>query len=189
MLMRNLSSDFVNALQNCSWWNNICADRELQPEIRDNKITVYFAGAALIRDLHFSKGKFLADIHHKYIPVSSPEDSRYVSIVAQNEGIIFNDSVQPLILGNCNRDVLVEYKWKIWYLSGDEQKTLFDIVINNNNQIIDQEIEFLLPEESSHDEINMCHYDSFLNCLALVVVKRIHDFRFKPNIKGNRSRF
>jgi hypothetical protein len=43
--------------------------------------------------------------------------------------------------------------------------------------IVDQEIEFQQPGESSPDKIDICHYDSVLNCLAFVEVKGLHDGR------------
>ena len=35
MLRRHLSPELIKALNDSPFWNNICADHELQPEIRD----------------------------------------------------------------------------------------------------------------------------------------------------------
>jgi hypothetical protein len=38
---RGLSPKLIQALTNNQFWNRVCEDITLQPEIRDNKITVY----------------------------------------------------------------------------------------------------------------------------------------------------
>ena len=53
---RHLSQDFVETLQNNVFWINVCSDRQLQPEIRNNVVTIYFCGQALVRELRLRSG-------------------------------------------------------------------------------------------------------------------------------------
>ncbi len=48
-MFRDLSDDLINAL--LPLVREIASDRELQPEIRDHSLTIYYRGAALIREL------------------------------------------------------------------------------------------------------------------------------------------
>ncbi len=185
MLRRYLSEEFFQYLATKPFWKSIAADRELHPEIRDNAVTVYYCGAALIRDLRVAEGGLSGQLHFKYVPVLRQGKSSYVSLMAGESGLGFADDLQPLPLGNASREVLSEYKRVMRSVRRTpECEIVHSLVCRTDHQVLDQEIEFQLPGESSHDKIDLCHFDTALNCLAFVEVKGLHDPRLKPGANG-----
>ena len=178
MFRRNLSSELINALRGTAWWTNLCADRELQPEIRDDAITVYHGGAALIRELRLKGGRLVGSVHYKYVPTEKPGSVPYIDLNCDSEnGIQFARSVQPLSLGACEPYTLSEYKRRmVSNGSSLEPEIIHQIARNPKNQIVDQEIAFREPTESG-DKIDFCHYDVGLDALTFVEVKGIHGKR------------
>jgi len=75
-MIRYLSDELIDALT--PFVCGLADDRELQPEIRDHSLTIYYRGAALIRDLKIDNGNLVGAVHYKYIPLQRPDDSDYV---------------------------------------------------------------------------------------------------------------
>lgn len=69
MFRRSLSPQTVEFLKRNRLWQNLCADRDLQPEIRDDAVTVYYRGGALLRNLRVIRNSLLADVQPKYVPI------------------------------------------------------------------------------------------------------------------------
>lgn len=177
MLIRRLPKQFFD--NKPTFLEAMIADPELHPEIRNNSLTVYFRGAALIRDLRVSGNEFTASVNYKYIPIRKPDRPSSVPLVSTNGRLEFDCDPHALAIGQGNLDVLTAYKRMIRsvHRSSPECKIVHEIVCRTNNLIVDQEIEFQQPGESSPDKIDICHYDSVLNCLAFVEVKGLHDDR------------
>jgi hypothetical protein len=177
MLIRRLPKQFFDNTP--AFLKAMIADPELHPEIRNNSLTVYYRGAALIRDLRVSGNEFTASVNYKYIPIRTPERPSSVPLVSTNGSLDFDCDPHALAIGQSNRDVLTAYKRMIRsvHRSSPECKIVHEIVCRTKNLIVDQEIEFQQPGESSPDKIDICHYDSVLNCLAFVEVKGLHDGR------------
>jgi len=68
MIRRSLSRQSVTTLKASPIWRNLCADVELQPEIRDDSVTVYYRGGAFLRNLKAVDGRLFAEVHRKYVP-------------------------------------------------------------------------------------------------------------------------
>ena len=155
----------------------IAEDPELQVEIRQNSLTVYYRGAALIRNLRFNDGQIGGEIHYKYIPLIQPNASDYVSVSLQDEGFVLDREIRPLPLGNLSKEVISEYQRMMVSVAKNlELAIVHKIVCYNSNRIIDQEISF-----GGVNKIDICNYDLGANCLSMVEVKGIHDPRLRSN--------
>jgi hypothetical protein len=179
-MARNLPEEFFENPTFQTFLNNIVRDRELWPEIRNGSLTVYYRGAALIRDLRLNEGRIAGQVHFKYIPVRQPERSAYITLQFGSEGFSLPQSLSlPIGFGDAN--VLSEYKRVMASVPrGPECLIVHEILCRQENLIIDQEIKFQVPGEGDSDKIDICHFDTHLGCLAFVEVKGIHDSRLMP---------
>ncbi|QDT29910.1 hypothetical protein Enr10x_52670 [Gimesia panareensis] len=178
MLRRRLSDEMINLL--VPLIANLVDDRELQLEVRDNYVTVYYRGAALLREIRLVDNQLTGKIHYKYVPLQRPEGSDYLSIASGENGLNFNAAPQPMPLGQFAPDILREYKRMMKSVSGSpEANIVHGIVSRPENQIVDQELKFQEPGQPETDKIDVCHYDTGLNALALVEVKGLHDSRLR----------
>ena len=181
MLRRNLSDEWGNWGEKPPiYWSSIINDPDLHPEIRDNKVTVYYRGAALIRDLTLENKIFTGEVHFKYVPIREPAGSKYLKVSGNSEGLKFKSIVEPLPLENCNAHILEEYKRMMRSVADNpESSIVHSIVSKNGNTVIDQEIKFQLAGDSKSDKIDVCHFDTTHNSLTFVEVKGKHDSRLK----------
>lgn len=180
MFRRYLAPSTIGVLNASRLWTNLCADPELQPEIRDGSVTVYYRGGALLRDLRVHHGQLTADVQPKYVPMPSVESKSYIRLSGSaDQGLLFTAPVIPVAIGLGESSVLRAYK--------DEMKPVLDshlpegqlvqrICTLRENQIVDQEIAFQEPGEP-RDKIDICHFDDVLEKLVFVEVKRIEDDR------------
>lgn len=182
MLKREVPEVLVNALVSSGFWQNVCNDPELQIEIRNGVITVYYRGSALIRELQLEDGRLVARIHCKYIPLQSPDSKSDVLLACDDHKTLgFVQEPTPLALGSCASETLKAYKRCInkvrSKISGaSEFGIVHEIASHTENRILDQELTF---QESGgpRDKIDICHFDQHLNCISLVEVKSINDPR------------
>ncbi len=180
MLTRYLSDDLINALSPLI--GGIANDYELQPEIRDNSLTIYYRGAALIRNLRLDNGNLTGEVHFKYIPLQHPDNSDYVQLVGSDEGLAFDNQPGPLAPGRLSPEVIAEYKRTIRSVGINlESQIVHEIVRKPENLIVDQEIKFQHPGDDKSDKIDICHYDKGLKGLAFVEVKGIRDPRLRSD--------
>ncbi len=80
MFRRNLSPELIQRLKPTPFWQNLCQDAELWPEIRNNAITVYYRGGALLKELRLMNGDLVADVHPKFIPLQQTA-TKYIRVV------------------------------------------------------------------------------------------------------------
>lgn len=178
---RNLPEDFFENAEFRRFLANVSQDIELFPEIRNGSVTIYYRGAALIRDMRVQDGQIVGQVHFKYIPVHSPDNSNYVTLQLGTTGLTFPQSLAPLAIGFGDSRVLSEYKRTMRSVSHNlECLIVHEIVCRHHNLILDQEIKFQTSGEPEADKIDICHFDSHLNCLTFVEVKGIHDPRLEP---------
>lgn len=178
MLRRQLSGPLITLLGPLI--ANIVDDWELQVEIRDESVTIYYRGAALLRDLRLEDNQLTGKIHYKYVPLQRPERSDYLRITGGEDGLTFNAAPQPMALNWFAPEALREYKRMIKSVSANpEANIVHRIVLRPENQIVDQELKFQAKGLPETDKIDICHYDTSLNCLALVEVKGLHDSRLR----------
>lgn len=177
--IRSLPPESIAILKAHSFWQNICLDPELLPEIRVDAVTVYYRGGALLRELRVVDGTLLAEIHHKFVPLRRSGTTTSLRLVATDmTGFRFGEPVEPLPLGTADPLVLRAYKALMDQVLAEfpEGQIVQAICTRSENQILDQEVTFQEPGES-RDKIDVCHFDYALGKLAFVEVKRKDDAR------------
>ena len=175
---RNLPDEFFNNAGFRKFFRNVSADPELYPAIRNGSMTIYYRGAAMIRDLRFKDGQVVGQIHGRYIPANPPEKSGLVPLQLGADGFSFSQSSASMAIGFGTATALTEYKRTMRSVSQNfESSIVHEIVSRRQNVILDREIKFQSSGQTVSDTIDICHFDTHLNCLALVEVKGIHDAR------------
>ncbi|HCO23423.1 MAG TPA: hypothetical protein DIT97_10325 [Gimesia maris] len=163
-------------------WSSIINDPELHPEIRDNSVTAYYRGAALIRNLSPSGETFTGDVHFKYVPVHTTDGSEYLRFSGNAQGLRFENNLEPQNLGDCGQDVLNEFKRKMRsVVQHSESQIIHHIASHPANVIIDQEILLQTTGSSLSEKLNLCHYDTQHQSTVFVKINMIHDSRLKAD--------
>ena len=183
MLRRNLPDEWITWGESPpGYWSSIINDPELHPEIRDNTVTVYYRGAALIRNLSLSGDTLIGDVHFKYVPVSTSNGSEYLKFSGNTQGLRFENSLEPQHLGDCGQDVLNGYKRKMRsVVHYGESQVLHHITSHPANVIIDQEIALQTTGSPTSEILNLCYYSTHHQSAVFVQVNMIHDLRLKAD--------
>lgn len=178
MFRRSLPTELIERLKPARFWQNICQDAELWPEIRNGAITVYYRGGALLRELRMVDRTLLADVHPKFIPLQKTTSKSIRLVDKGDAGLAFSEQIGPLPLGDANAQTLRAYKAMM-----DQVLTTFPegeivqaICCRSDNQILDQEIAFQESGES-RDKIDVCYFDTVLEKLVFGEIKRKDDAR------------
>lgn len=178
MLRRRLSDEMINLLVPVI--ANLVDDWDLQLEVRDNSVTIYYRGAALIHEIRLVDNQLTGKIHYKYVPLQRPEGSDYLSITSGEDGLNFEAAPQPMPLSQFSPAALSEYKRMMKSVSSNpEADVVHGIVSHRENQIVDQELKFQESGQPETDKIDICHFDTGLNSLVMVEVKGLHDLRLR----------
>lgn len=173
MIRRRLSDNLVKALKDSPFWKNIIADNELHPEIRDERVTVYYSGCAVMRELIYQNGQLTCSVSLQHVPFAN-HDSREARLICTNEdGLKFQASPEAIPLGLGDPRVIARYKKAARVRP--EQRLLGAVLNHQNNAgiVIDQEIAF----PGNNSRIDLCYFDSKLKKLAFVEIKRFDDTR------------
>ena len=165
-----------------SFLTSVAADPDLFPEIRDNSMTIYYRGKALIRDLTLCDGEVSGSIHLAYIP-QARSDSKYAKVVLRESGFEYVPNVVPLQLGKLDLDTLRHFK-AMMTGSGDESDLIHRLICRDRNLVVDQEIAFQDPGEGRFDKIDLCIFDQVLRAFSFVEVKTVIDRRLIPLSEG-----
>jgi len=175
MILRQLPDQWIENPP--AFLANLTSDPELFLEIRDNSITVYYRGKAVIRNLCIRDGQICGSIHYRYIPITRP-DSRYVSVALGESGFEYMPPVGPISLGFLSAEVLAEIKLTVRSTNpGKEGGVIQGAVMRPENQIVDQEIKFQDAGYRVADKIDICIFDQHVNGFSMVEVKGILDNR------------
>lgn len=178
MIRRHLSDSLIEFLE--PLLSGIVDDWELQAEIRDEAVTIYYRGAALVRDLRLNGDHLAGSVHYKYVPLGRPDASEYLTVGGDGNGLTFESVPQPLAPGKLPAEVVRNYKRMMRSVSGNpEAAIVHGIVSRPENRIVDQELKFQESGVPEADKIDICHFDLGLKCLALVEVKGLHDTRLR----------
>jgi len=165
----------VRALRENAFWRNVCADPQLQPEIRNNLVTIYYCGLALVRELRLRQGVLKASVHHKFVPLQRTGSSRYHSLSWNEQaGLRFDDDLKPQQIAVGNAGVLKAYKRLMKYETGPEGILQQAIVTSITNRVLDQQVEF---PAGGHNKIDVCHFDLSIQKIVFAEIKRIDDSR------------
>lgn len=179
MIRRAASEQLVSALKENEFWRNIVKDTELQPEIRDDKITVYYRAAALLREMSLNGHVLTASIREAYVPVV--RRGGCLTLTASDGGLQFDQAPGVLAIAKAEEKTLEAYKMQIEADQGpsSEGSIVQAICDYPRNLILDQEIAFQ-DSDSSRDKIDLC-------CIApdkklvFVEVKRLDDDRLQKD--------
>lgn len=176
---RLLSDPFRQALVDNPFWKNIRADRSLQPEIRHDCVTVYYHGRALVREIRMYEGRIIAKVHRKFIPLRHEASDQYLSAAwTQDRGFVFDAKLEPQQLANAEANAIAAYKRMILHEAGPEDRLVQGIIMNRENRIVDQQVQFPIRETN---RIDLYHFDRSIEKLVAVEVKRVDDLRlFEP---------
>jgi hypothetical protein len=176
---RDLSPETVAALLNSPLWQNLIADRELQPEIRGGHVTVYYYGGALLGELRLRDGVLVASVQPKYVPVSSVASANLRLTDTPAKGLQFEVAVPALPPGQGEPEVLRLYKERMVQVrmkEDPEDWIVQAILTDSRNAVVDQQIAFA-ESGSDRDRIDLCYFDDPWKTLVFVEVKRRNDHR------------
>ncbi|HUY34914.1 MAG TPA: hypothetical protein VMV69_19360 [Pirellulales bacterium] len=176
---RWLSQELVETLVNNAFWRNICADRELQPEIGYGSITVYHRGQALLTDLRLDDrsptgGSLTAAVDRHLLPLESSTDcyNRHLPMRWRDEaGFAFDPPLSPRAIAFGTPDVLQTYK-RIARFSGAPDGLRHRIAIDPRNRVLDQEIGF---KGNLYGRIDLAYFDRSIGKLCFAVIKHCAD--------------
>jgi hypothetical protein len=184
VLRRDLSEELIEALNAAPFWLQIAKDPDLHPAIRDQAVTVYYRGAALLRNIRLEDDSLRSEVHFKYVPICRPSSQTYVSQRMVDDSLELADALQPLPLGLGDPETLGDYKSEMAAIHDSSESNIVhhlcgwqDRTGEQRNWIVDQESSFQLPNEHHPDRIDLLHYDTSLECFAFVEVKSIKDSR------------
>ncbi len=181
MITRNLSSKLINALINQSgFWKQICSDLDFRPEIRNDKLTVYYGGQAFLGEIKLEKGSLVAKTNIKFVPTIK-EDAAELTLVEQpnGSGLRFKNGIRPLEIGIASESICQGYKNRIEKEWGPESKLVRNICRHGghkSNQILDQEVVFQTTDDP-RNKIDICHFDFSVNAIVFAEIKRVNDGR------------
>ncbi|WP_428305440.1 hypothetical protein [Lacipirellula sp.] len=182
-MLRSLSNDFIQALLATKFWANIRQDNDLFPEIRRDAVTVYYRGAALIRDLRLRDGVLSGTTHQKYIPIYPPPKP-VVQLALHEEDFHFAERVEGWPLRDARPQILQAYKSRIKCVGGPEDAVIHALCCCTGNTIVDQEIKFQLSGDKTADKIDILSFDSATSTFCFVEVKQIADVRLREGPDG-----
>jgi hypothetical protein len=189
---RAFRSEAIEALIATSFWRNVRDDRELFPEIRDQSITIYYKGRALIRDLRYVNGHWEARVHTKFVPVEQPlrleKSSDYFVLASDRSGRLdFKNLPRAIPLGDAAPTSLSRYKSTMRSELQPEDELIHSILTasiqradgRTSNCIVDQQIA-LSAQDGPDSRIDICYFDRNLKSLMFAEVKRCTDQRLYP---------
>ncbi|HEV3021265.1 MAG TPA: hypothetical protein VGX76_02315 [Pirellulales bacterium] len=173
---RWLSPGLVEALVTNPFWTNICADRELQPEIGCGSITVYYRGQPLLTDLRLHDGSVTAAVDRRLLPLESSAQSyhRHVPMRWRDEaGFAFDPPLSPQAVGFGEPGVMRAYKRLAKY-AGVPDGLRHRIAIDPRNRILDQDVGF---EGNEYCAIDLAYFDPSIGKLCFAVIMHCADER------------
>lgn len=173
---RQLSQDLVDTLLSSPFWPQIVADKRLHPEIRRDKVTVYYSGCAIMRELKLQQGQLSCSVSLRHVPFAATGSGQVQMTLNPERGLEFDLTPVAIPLGLGTEDVLAAYKMAAQVTP---EKKMLGAVLNhraNEGVVVDQEIAFAGGERSD-DRIDLCYFDSDLRKLAFVEIKRVDDKR------------
>lgn len=178
-----ISEAFVQALNSQPFWASTVGDSELFPELRGTKedpaITVYYRGAAMLRELRLVGDQIEGRTHVKYLPIGEPGFTEVRLSTGQGEsGLVAEHLPAPIPFGDGGPVVLDRYKAQVrtQNQSAAREGRLVSQLCRAENLIVDQEIS-LVRVEAGPDRIDLAVAHWREPCVSLVEVKRLEDYR------------
>lgn len=166
----------VEALVTNPFWQNICADRELQPEIGCGSITVYYRGQCLLTELRLHDGSLTAAVDRRLLPLESSAQSyhRHLPIRWRDDaGFAFDPPLSPQAVGLGEPGVLRTFK-RMAKFAGMPDGLRHRIAIDPRNRILDQEVGF---EGNLYGPIDLAYFDPSIGKFCFAVIMHCADER------------
>lgn len=188
MIKRYISPKLIDRLNKCAFWQNIIGDPDLHPEIRNDKITVYYRASAFLHELRLSKGDLVAGVSRAYIPLEDEEDGgrSEVDVHVGGRGLVsFERKLRAVELGSATREIRDAFKRRIREVQGKhaEGAIVQAMCDPKKNTIVDQEVSFVdeggSVDKAKADKIDLCCYEPAVNKFVFVEVKRLDDKRMR----------
>ena len=184
MIRRRLPEKLVESLKASPFWQKICDDSELQPEIRDQKLTVYYQSQALLREIKLDRKRGVTCcISTEYVPLGAQAKSLLLQHEEGQGMVIAKGDPRAVPIGNADKSTIKKYKRRIRQLlqSDNEGRVVQAICVESGNEILDQEIAFQSSAKDSPDskrkKIDICCRELASGNLAFVEVKQKADSR------------
>lgn len=186
MIQRYVSPNLIARLVESTFWRNIVGDPDLQPEIRDGKITVYYRGSAFLHELRLSKNQLVAGVSRAYVPLEDHGEGSELEVCMTSAGLIsFKHKLKAMDLGIASKEARKAFKKRIVEVQGRRAEGAIVQAMCNpkRNIIVDQEISFAdrrgTEGRAKTDKIDLCCYEPIKKKLLFVEVKRLEDPRLK----------
>jgi len=177
---RHLQDQLLQTLVGNPAWAAICSDRQLHPEVRAGRLTVYYMGQALLREVRLDKnGSLVASVHHKFVPLQRSTPDFYLGLRWDDStGLAFDSGLSPQPPGTLEPDVLKAYKRMMKYEAGPEDILQQHIASDPRNCVLDQQTEF---PARTHNKIDLAYFDPSIGKVCFAEIKRFDDARlFAP---------
>lgn len=174
MFRRSLSDVFVERLCAAPFWANVVGNPLLQPEIREEAVTIYCRGNGLVRDLRLEDGGWVARTHPAFVPVVPVKGETLELRGNPSGGLTFAVQPDPLPPGLLSEETVRSYLTR---LPSRPEDVLKDVIIQRReNMILDQEVAFA-DSRTERDRVDLCAYLAEPKAAVLVEIKRIDDDR------------
>lgn len=185
-VMKKLPVELVQALKAMPWWQAVVEDRQLQIEVRfagpSPSVTIYYRGAAMLRNFQMKEGKLICKTHLKYLPVGEADEDSDIEMVFDPQlGLVATRQPRTAEFGDGNPALLRRFKAQMKAHNPTvraEGALVGSICEETRNAIIDQEI--ALPGiEKKTDRPDLAVAKVGASEVCIVEVKQISDGRLR----------
>ncbi len=159
------------------WWEELKGDKELYIEIRkEGYIDVYYNGGAVIKELRWSRDKYSAKIHSKYLNDSGSDKYENCPLTLLSKKI-----------AEIKKRILVHFP------VGSEKDIQAKLILNRKNYAyIDSEFQYVEKKTEKHESINiridLVKIESERKKIIFQELKRIDDKRLLIIDENNKER-
>jgi len=156
-------------------WQDIVANPDFTPEIRDGSVTVFCCNRHFLHEWRLEDGRLTARMHHEHVPVCPPDSGPFFNLVWDNpkESHVRETPEVLMPSGGHPRDLEI-FKRRMQSMAGQKDHVQHFVVTNSANQILDQWINFSTqptPRQAKANLIDLCYYDPSLEKIVFAEVK------------------
>jgi hypothetical protein len=183
--MQKLPVELVQILKAMPWWQAVVDDPQLLIEVRFSapaSVTIYYRGAAMLRDLRIKDGKLICTTHLKYLPVGEANKDPDIEMVFDPQlGLVATRQPKTAEFGDGNPTLIRRFKAQMEAHNPTvkaEGKLIGAICENPRNLVIDREI--ALPGiVKTSDRPDLAVAKSRTSEVCIMEVKQVVDSRLR----------
>lgn len=184
--MPNLPFELVQALKAMPWWQSVVDDSQLQIEVRftppSPSVTIYYRGAAMLRNFRMKEGKLICNTHLKYLPVGEADEESDIEMVFDpSQGLVATRQPRTVEFGNGDPALIRRFKtqMKAHNRTVSAEGALVGAICEDiRNAVLDQEI--ALPgKETMTDRPDLAVCKPGSSEICIVEVKQVSDGRLR----------